>query len=130
MHYNIFLDDVRVPKDVVWVKLPLVEWTIIRNYNDFVKYITLTGLPSFVTFDHDLADEHYRPSMYAPDGHYNNYYTDGTFKERTGYDCAKWLVNYCMEKNLKVPQYTVHSMNPVGKNNIINYIEGYKKSNE
>ena len=130
MNYNIFLDDVRVPKDVVWVKLPLVEWTIIRNYNDFVKYITLTGLPSFVTFDHDLADEHYRPSMYASDGHYNNYYTDGTFKERTGYDCAKWLVNYCMEKNLKVPQYTVHSMNPVGKNNIINYIEGYKKSNE
>jgi hypothetical protein len=125
--YKLFLDDERDPYKVKWVQLPLGPWTVVRTYNEFVKTITEKDLPEFVSFDHDLADEHYRPSMYNADKHYTNYYTDGTFKERTGYECAVWLVNYCIDKNLPFPQYVVHSMNPVGKENIISYIESYKK---
>ncbi len=50
------------------------------------------------------------------------------YTEKTGYDCAKWLVEYCMNKGVKHPPYMVHSMNPVGKQNIISYVESYNKS--
>lgn len=125
--YKLFLDDERDPYKVKWVQLPLGPWTVVRTYNEFVKTITEKGLPEFVSFDHDLADEHYRPSMYNADKHYTNYYTDETFKERTGYECAVWLVNYCIDNKAQFPQYIVHSMNPIGKENIISYIENYKK---
>jgi hypothetical protein len=50
-----------------------------------------------------------------------------TFSEKTGYDCAKWLVNFCMDNNLKLPEYYVHSMNPVGRRNILGYLDNYVK---
>ena len=92
-----------------------------------MDYTTKHGLPSFVTFDHDLADEHYRPSMYNPDRHYTNYYTDGTFKEKTGFHCAQWLVDYCLENKLAFPDYQIHTKNPVGYTNIASYIENFKR---
>jgi hypothetical protein len=128
--YKLFIDDVRNPQDVKWVEMPLGPWVIVRNYNQFVAHITKNGLPSFVAFDHDLADEHYRPSMYNKDGHYSNYYTDGTFKEKTGYDCAKWLIEYCMNNNLTFPDYVVHSMNPIGASNIRGIVENFKNTNK
>ena len=126
--YKLFIDDVRNPSDVKWVQLPLGPWEVVRNYNEFVSHVTKNGLPSFVAFDHDLADEHYRPSMYNKDGHYSNYYTDGTFKEKTGYDCAKWLIEYCMNNNKMFPNYEVHSMNPIGKMNIKSIVENFKST--
>lgn len=134
--YNLFLDDVRDPKVCITymsskvgpdINLYLRDWLICRDYEEFVNTIKLKGLPKLISFDHDLADEHYRPSMYNEDGHYSNYYNDGTFKEKTGYDCAKWLVDYCIEKNLELPRYFVHSMNPIGSNNIIYYLENFKE---
>ena len=122
MYYNLFLDDIRNPRDVKWLNLPSVEWTIVRDYDEFVNVIKKQGVPTFIAFDHDLGPDHYNPSMYNK--------LHETFSERNGYDCAKWLVDYCMNRNLKVPKYAVHSMNPIGKNNIINYIESYKKSSE
>lgn len=127
MVYNIFLDDVRIPSKVTWVKLPPVEWTIVRNYDEFVNVIKKQGMPSFIAFDHDLGEAHYNPSMYSDNKEdYNKLYD--TFKERTGYDCAKWSVDYCMEQGLVFPEYVVHSMNPIGKTNIESYIEGYRRS--
>jgi hypothetical protein len=107
--YYIFLDDERFPKDVKWTKIPDLHWTVIRNYSNFKVLIELKGyLPEFISFDHDLAD-------------YSKY------TEKTGYDCAKWLIQYCSENNLKIPDYTVHSLNPIGAKNIINLLESYKQ---
>ena len=125
--YKLYLDDIRMPVNT----FPLSsneEWTIVRGYGEFVKIITEKGLPEFVSFDHDLADEHYRQSMYNPDKHYTKYYTDGTFKEKTGFECAKWLTEYCMNKNQKLPEFYVHSANPIGKENINGLLESFKKS--
>lgn len=119
MYYNLFLDDERAPKQVTWVDLPAVPWTIARSYKEFVKIVTDWGLPTCVSFDHDLCAEHYRASMYNPDRHYNQYYSDGTFKEKTGYDCAKWMVDYCTTRGLPLPECYVHTMNPIGRENII-----------
>ena len=134
--YNLFLDDIRHPYDVAKYIYPTEliplytkeKWKIVRNYNEFVKCITKNGIPLIVSFDHDLSDEHYRESMYAPDGRYNKYYTDGTFKEKTGYCCAKWFIEYVQNNSIKeLPKIVCHSMNPIGKKNIITLFENFVK---
>jgi hypothetical protein len=120
------LDDIRSMSDVrKYTKLPDVpneHWVVVRSYNEFVDTINTLGLPTFVSFDHDLNDIHYGHGLQGDDIPYDSY------KEKTGYDCAKWLVEYCMKKGVKHPPYMVHSMNPVGKQNIISYVESYNKS--
>jgi hypothetical protein len=119
MSYNLFLDDERLPHQVSWVQIPQKEvWAVVSSYEEFVLYITDWGIPKFVSFDHDLADEHYGAMLRGDDDY-------GT--EKTGYDCAKWLVDKCVESDIKFPQYAVHSMNPVGSENITAYIENAKK---
>jgi hypothetical protein len=116
-NYNLFLDDVRLPNHVTWVPLPENQhYSLARNYQEFVDLITLRGLPKFVTYDH------YGHGLRGDNIPYDQY------AEKTGYDCAKWLVDYCMKKGVKHPQYQVHSMNPVGKQNIISYVESYNKT--
>lgn len=132
--YNLFLDDERMPDDVQWEVLPLVEWTIVRNYKEFTDIIKKQGLPENIAFDHDLSDHHYKDYISVLKNKKDltnplrlNY---AKYKEKTGLDCCKWLVEYCIKHNLKFPAYKVHSMNHYGKQNIISYIESYKKTHE
>ena len=131
---KLFLDDVRVPEDCLSymrhrlgseVEIYSEIWDIVRNYEDFIKYISTEGVPDIISFDHDLADEHYSPDMYLSGGEYNKLYDE--FKEKTGNDCAKWLCEYCFTNGIPLPEYFIHSMNPVGTNNIINTFESFEK---
>lgn len=123
---HLFLDDVRMPSDAANYMRPSManiyrkeKWDIVRNFDQFVQYLKTHGVPYCVSFDHDLADEHYRESMYNPDGHYNKYYDDGTFKEKTGYECARILLKFCLGSKIPLPKIIIcHSMNPIGKKNI------------
>ncbi len=126
-YYHLFLDDdpKRIPHLLTWIELPPVEWTIVRNYDDFVKTILRDGVPATVSFDHDLASEHYAEYFRAKD-------TDKTInyenlKEKTGYDCAKWMANYCVEHKCQIPPYYVHTLNYMGKLNIISVMESAKE---
>ena len=122
-NYNLFLDDNRIPTHVTWVEIPKDQhYSVVRNYKEFVDLVTLKGLPKFVTYDHDLNDVHYGHGLKGDDIPYDSY------TEKTGYDCAKWLVDYCVKRGVKHPPYMVHSMNPIGKQNIISYVESYNKS--
>ena len=56
-----------------------------------------------------------------------NFFIPPTFSEKTGYDCTKWLVNFCMDNNLKLPDYYSHSMNTVGRRNILGYLDNFVK---
>lgn len=112
--YKLFLDDERIPANVTWV--PEVfsspfDWVVVRSFNEFVKQIEENGLPSVISFDHDLAIEHYNEGLAGLPPRKD-------YKEKTGYDCAKWLVEYCMDNKKKIPEFYVHSMNPVGRENI------------
>jgi hypothetical protein len=118
--YNLFLDDERFPKDVTWIKLPDVQWNIVRSYKEFVKTIINLGIPNIVSFDHDLADEHY-PTPNVELCVYDSY------REKTGYHAADWLANRCYLDNRKFPEYYIHTMNPVGYENIKSIIECYIK---
>jgi hypothetical protein len=128
-YYHLFLDDERYPKDVVWLELPMVGWTIVRNFKEFVETIQRDGVPATVSFDHDLADEHYQEYHVAHD---EKMLSKGTFrydkmKEKTGYHCVQWLVEYCIDKNILILVYYAHTMNPIGKANIVSVLESAKK---
>ncbi len=120
--YNLFLDDYRNPKTSSFLSNKEIyitlDWVIVRNYDEFVSCITKNGLPDLCSFDHDLADSHYNNDV---DINYDDY------QEKTGYHCAKWLIDYCIDNNLKPPNYLVHSMNPAGANNIVGIIESYNR---
>lgn len=86
-------------------ELPIL-WA--HNYKEFVliiieKHVTTGYMPVEISFDNDLGEK------------------------LEGYDCAKWLVDYCMVNGLTLPNYTVHSANPVARENIISYLENFKK---
>ena len=129
---KLFLDDVRIPKDAIGLVPDKYnqfyfsnDWEIVTNYDDFVEYIELNGIPKFVSFDHDLGDT-------AMDEYFRNVATNGTLdydniEEKTGLDCAKFLVEYCADENQLLPEYLVHSANPVGKRNIEGFLENAKK---
>lgn len=111
--YALFLDDMRKPFSMIYDDG--IPWVIVRDYDQFVDYITKKGLPYFVTFDHDLSNEHYESNDVS------------TYKEKTGFNCAQWLIEYCMNNNLKLPLWKVHSMNPLGKKNIIDLLKIFKR---
>ena len=124
MSYYLFLDDLRNPSDVSWVQIPRDRiYDIVRSYEEFVSCVNRIGLPDFVTFDHDLADEHYVAMLAECEGKKDVYYG----VEKSGYDCAKWLVDYCVDNGAKFPDYMVHSMNPIGRERIDAYIANARK---
>lgn len=130
MSLNIFLDDERKPSQVTWVELPLVEWLVVKNYDAFVKAVLAFGIPKFVSFDHDLADEHYQEyarAIHAANPEFGVFHYE-KMKEKTGMECVKWLVDYCLRKGQPFPEYTVHTMNVIGRENIISYIESFKRA--
>ena len=128
----IFLDDIRSPQECASYmdkrigKLnPIYNkggWYIVRNYDEFqdsiIKYIDDI---THISFDHDLADEHYTPEEYWESFDKSKEYQEKqVYKEKTGYECAKWLKEYYIYKEKELPIMFVHSMNPVGTENIIN----------
>ena len=130
---KLFLDDFRQVKDACnYMPNPRIYWedgwSLVRNYTEFVEYIERNGLPDLISFDHDLADFHYefKPEDYESMSEEEMIKRFGSM-EKTGLDCAIWLVEFCQEKELTIPEYLVHSANPQGKENIIKYLENAKK---
>lgn len=114
MIWKLFLDDERYPPQADG------SWTIARNYHDAVWYVTNYGMPKFISFDHDLAYEHYLIGTIGDEL--------GKPREFTGYDFAKWLCDYIATNDVRLPEgfnWYVHSMNPVGAKNIRDYLEHF-----
>lgn len=63
--------------------------------------VTSYGPPAFMSLDHDLEGE------------------------KTSMDFIKWLSQNYFDLP---PKYTVHSANPVGKENIISFMENWKRN--
>lgn len=107
---GLFLDDERNPSDVTWECYPdNVEWFVVRSYPEFKKALTLNQW-DLISFDHDLQD-----------------FNDSK-RERTGYDCVKFLVQGLMWDSgikLKDPTIYFHTKNPIGKKNMSMYWQSY-----
>ena len=144
MGYNLFLDDIHNPYDVANLNKTTVkdreryrnyDWIIVRNYDDFVKTITEKGLPDIVSFDHDLAPEHYE-ILFADENWFKKDkliidtadWSDeividyDKFTIKTGYHAAEWLLEYCQNTGKEKPICLVHSQNDVGRKNITNLL--------
>ena len=99
MTYKIYLDD-----DRIYRRPPNDNWIRLYSYEEFVDYIEANGLPEAISFDHDLGAD-----------------------DKSGKDCANWLVNYCLDNNCGLPKYSVHSENIVGRDNILGLLDGFSK---
>lgn len=133
---RIYLDDVRTPK----LDPAGGDWIVVRSYQEFVDKVKELGLDNIhmISLDHDLGDS-------AMSEYFNNVSPNYTLdynniKEKTGYDCAKWLVNYFYDLypealdttrlrkiglQIRFPQVYVHSANPIGAANIMGYINNF-----
>lgn len=129
MAYHLFLDDGRQPKDVKWIDLPPYNWVVVKNYKEFVQTVKSKGIPETVSFDHDLCDEHYAEYTAAHDpfliGERRIRYE--IFQEKTGFDCAKFLTELCVEQKVPIPLYYIHTLNPIGRQNIYSIMESARK---
>lgn len=128
---KIYLDDVRTP-----IKN---DWIVVRNYDEFVDKVEEVGIENIdlISFDHDLGDTAMKEYFDNVSPNYTLNYDN--IHEKTGYDCAKWLVNHFYDKNpeattkhrmfrgtkIEFPNVYVHSANPIGASNIMGYINNF-----
>lgn len=127
MRYVLWLDDDKVYRDpdracpnywmmYTWREayfpddtkdLPL---TWVHTYEEFITTVQENGLPVAISFDNDLGFE------------------------KEGKHCAKWLFEYCIDNNLEMPAFDVHSANPIAQGEIYSILrddwEKYKKLNK
>lgn len=136
---QLFLDDMRKPVDCVMYTgnaiYAVTQWEVVKNFEEFKEAIDnslSTGdLYQSISFDHDLADEHYVPAKY-----WNNYdesekyqkEKETEYKEKTGYDCILYMIEQYEKYGVTMPQRLYcHSMNPVGKTKIVSEIKRIKR---
>ncbi len=127
----LWLDDYRNPFDteVDWLVFSPIGRNIntiwVKSYDEFCEWITNNGIPDAICFDHDLG----LPSQlkYRQEGKSKRESRRLSKDEKTGYDCAKWLVDYCIDNNIDIPIYNIQSANPMGKDNIKTILDNYHK---
>lgn len=118
----LYLDDVRIPTEG--------EWEIVKNYDEFVAHIKMNGLENYevISLDHDLGEgamiEYYTNTKPNYELDYNR------IPEKTGMDCARYLVAEAMNKKIPLPTIYVHSANPIGASNIMGYVNNYFRNNK
>lgn len=86
----------------------------------------------FVWKYENLKHSIYSEIEHCPQTRYEimNTYFIPNYVEKTGYDCAKWLVEYCINNNKSLPKYAIQSANPVGRENINSLLTNFNKFNK
>ena len=77
----------------------------VKTQSEFDDYIKENGLPDLISFDNDLG-----------------------IGNGEGYECAKWVVEYCMDNHKQLPEWHVHSANQVAKENIENLLRNFENN--
>jgi len=118
---TLYLDDIRKPL--------ANHWQVVTNYDEFISHIRLNGLENYelISLDHDLGEQATNEFYKNTQPNYTLNY-DNIVNEKTGLDCAKWLVAESMTKKIPLPQIYVHSANPIGSANIMGYLNNYLMS--
>ena len=98
----LWLDDLRDPKCFL-KEYDSYDVVWIKDYRSFVEYIGNGQLPDVVDFDHDLGEG------------------------ESGYDCVKFLVNWCIDHGAGLPEIEIHTSNPVGRDNIKSIVDSFRK---
>lgn len=103
------------------------DWIIVRNYEEFVAYYKRANtLVTHISFDHDLGEDVAKELV-----------SKGLSKRKaraqkklckSGYDCAKWLIEYILERKISLPIILIHTQNPVGRDNIKFLFDNYERT--
>lgn len=118
----LWLDDLRNPHEGSWIqkfapefnKSDYIIWVL--SFKEFTEWIEKNGLPEKICFDHDLGED---VAMTLVSQGINKKKAREVKKlAKSGYDCAKWLVDYCIDNKKEIPDWNIQSANPVGKENI------------
>ena len=99
MTYKLFIDDERHPITY--------DWEIVRSSQEAILAIKKLGMPKEISFDHDLGGED------------------------TSIPFIWYIINEFLDGNLTWPEnfkYSVHSQNPIGKENIKKLMDGFLAS--
>lgn len=124
----LWLDDIRDPYEGGWgifspINLSESEFIWVKSYDQFTKWITENGLPDGICFDHDLGEDIAKDNVSK--GMSKRKARSIKRESKSGFDCAKWLIEYCLNNNLDLPKYNIQSANPVGKDNINGLLQSY-----
>lgn len=92
---KLFIDDIRNP--------PGDDFSVVRSTQEAIEWVKTNGMPTFISFDHDLGGED----------------TSMIFLHK--------LYEFWNETDT-IPEYTVHSANPIGSKNIVSFMESWKKA--
>lgn len=125
----LWLDDIRDPMQDDWLVFSPItpnEVIWVKSYQEFTKWIRENGLPDAICFDHDLGMEVALEARSK--GMSKRKSRQLKQQELTGFDCVKWLVEYCIDNKQPLPLYNIQSANPVGKENMDSYLKNYLKS--
>ena len=125
----LWLDDIRNPFEDDWLVFsPITPDQVIwvKSYQEFIDWIRNNGLPDAICFDHDLGMEVALKARAK--GKSKRESRKLKQEEKTGYDCAKWLVDYCIDNSEPLPLYNIQSANPVGKANIDGLLKSFIKN--
>ena len=127
----LWLDDLRNPFEGKWIEEFAPEYLNsgsiiwVLNYEEFIEWIRKNGLPQKICFDHDLGED--VAIKLVSKGINKKKAREVKKLAKSGYDCAKWLVDYCIDHDLQIPDWNVQSANPVGKENINGLLNNAKK---
>jgi hypothetical protein len=134
METLLWLDDIRDPKDNIWLTWMIdaeinptafnIIW--VKSYDDFTKWIEKNGLPSLICFDHDLGEDVAKGRVFK--GMSKRQARILKRETLSGFDCTKWLIEFCLDNKLNIPNYKIQSANPVGAENIKGLIENFRKN--
>lgn len=103
--YMIFLDDERSVDDVY---KDSSDFVTVRNLDQFKEIIYERGLPTFISFDHDLGSNEEGEVLHS------------------GYDVAKWMINE-MELDVRGVDFKVHSWNIQTRDQIGDLFRSWRK---
>lgn len=98
MTYKLFVDDIRDPITN--------DWIIARSSSEAITIVAENSVPEYISFDHDLGGDD------------------------TSIVFINWLTEQLLDCKLQLPDnfdYSVHSQNPIGKNNIIGKMDSLIK---
>lgn len=105
----LWLDDIRNPYESDWIvryapefdDRGVVHW--VMNYEQFTQWIRDHGLPDKICFDNDLGEN-----------------------QKEGRDCVNWLIDYCLDNNLSLPDYAVQSDNTPAKEYMLGTLNNFR----
>jgi hypothetical protein len=115
MSYNLFIDDVLDPHEVIWGSTEEKrlykeqEWIVARNWPEVCEIVLSLGFPKMISFDHDM----------------------GEFSTSSGLDIAQQLIRLSLDSpdGYGIPQgfeYKIHTQDAKGSEIIRFLMNGVK----